>query len=74
MIAGDTSSVPEVVGDAGVLVPPRDGDALRDALARLLADPGERKRLAGRARRRAAAFTWEAAARAVRRVYGEAAS
>ncbi len=74
VVAGDGSSVPEVVGEAGILVPPRDGEALAAALGRLLSDPAERRRLGAAARRRAAAFTWEAAARAVRDVYGEAAS
>ena len=74
VIAGDSSSVPEVVGDAGILVPPRDGEALASALRRLLADPAERRRLGEAARRRAARFTWAAAARAMRAVYAEAAS
>jgi len=73
VVAGDTSSVPEVVGEAGVLVPPRDAGALRAALERLLGDPTERARLGAAARRRAARFTWAAAARGARAVYAEAA-
>ncbi|MCK6480858.1 MAG: glycosyltransferase family 4 protein [Planctomycetes bacterium] len=74
VIAGDGSSLPEVVGEAGILVPPRDGEALRAALSRLLADPAERARLGAAARRRASGFTWGAAARALRALYAEAAS
>jgi glycosyltransferase involved in cell wall biosynthesis len=73
VVAGEGSSVPEVTGDAAVLVPPRDARALEAALGRLLADPGERRRLGEAARRRAARFTWRAAARAVRAVHEEAA-
>jgi glycosyltransferase involved in cell wall biosynthesis len=73
VVAGDTSSVPEVVGEAGVLVPPRDAAALEAALSRLLGDPAERRRLGDAARRRAARFTWTAAARAVRAVHASVA-
>ena len=72
VVAGDSSSVPEVTGDAAVLVPPGDARALEGALGRLLADPAERARLGAAARRRAAAFTWDAAARALRPVYDRA--
>ncbi len=72
VVAGDSSSVPEVTGDAAVLVPPGDARALGAALGRLLGDPPERRRLGEAARRRATAFTWEAAARTVRTVYEEA--
>jgi glycosyltransferase involved in cell wall biosynthesis len=73
VVAGDASSLPGVVGEAGILVPPRDAAALAAALGRLLADPAERARLGEAARRRAATYTWRAAARAIRAVHGEAA-
>jgi glycosyltransferase involved in cell wall biosynthesis len=73
VVAGDSSSVPEVTGGAAVLVPPGDAAALAAALGRLLGDRSERERLGEAARRRAARFTWEAAARGARRVYEEAA-
>lgn len=52
VVASSVGGVPELVGDAGVLVPPGDDSALADALAALLADPELRARLgaAGRAR------------------------
>jgi glycosyltransferase involved in cell wall biosynthesis len=59
VVASDTSSLPEVVGDGGVLVPPDDPDAWAAALDRLLADPERRAELAGAARARAARFTLE---------------
>lgn len=45
-------ALPEVVGDAGVLVPPGDANALAQAIAVLLDDPAERKRLSLAARAR----------------------
>ena len=52
LVSTDGGALPEIVGDAGVIVPAADGDALADALANLLDDPDRRRRLAeaGRAR------------------------
>lgn len=54
VVATDVDGTPEVVvhGETGLLVPPRDPQALAEAIARLLADPDRRRRmaLAGRAR------------------------
>jgi glycosyltransferase involved in cell wall biosynthesis len=71
VVAVATSSVPEVVGDAGVLVPRSDAGLLGDALAGLLDDPARRAELGRRAAARAAGFTWDATARATRAVYDE---
>ena len=70
VVVSDTSSLPEVVGDAGVLVDPGDVAALADALASLLVDPARRAALSAAGRRRAAAFTWERAARQTLAAYG----
>jgi len=56
VIATTGGALPEVVGDAGVLVPPRSADALADAIKRLLND----KR-----------FNWRQAARKTLGVYEE---
>jgi glycosyltransferase involved in cell wall biosynthesis len=72
VLAVDTSSVPEVVGDAGILVARSDPALLADALVGLLGDPARRADLGRRAAARAAGFTWEATARATRAVYEEA--
>lgn len=52
VVSTDGGALPEVVGDAGVLVPTRDADALAEAIAALLEDPARREALgaAGRAR------------------------
>jgi glycosyltransferase involved in cell wall biosynthesis len=71
IIAVATSSVPEVVGDAGVLVARSDAILLGDALRALLGDASRRALLGRRAAARAEAFTWEATARGTRAVYDE---
>ncbi len=52
VVSTDGGALPEVVGDAGVLVPTRDAGALAEAIAALLEDPARREALgaAGRAR------------------------
>ncbi|GAB1694364.1 glycosyltransferase family 4 protein [Krasilnikovia sp. M28-CT-15] len=56
VLATDVGAIGEMLGEGcGVLVPPRDTNALRDALAILLTDPGMRQTLGERARAKAAA-------------------
>jgi glycosyltransferase involved in cell wall biosynthesis len=69
VVAADNSSLPEVVGEAGLLVDERDPDALAAALARLLTDKGLRQGLAAAAATQVQKFTWDAAARQVVRLY-----
>jgi len=54
-----TSSLPEVAGDAALLVPPTDVAAIAGALERLVTDAALRADLARRGRARALQFTWE---------------
>ncbi len=63
VVGGAGSSLDEVVGDAGVLVPPRDAGAVADAIASLLRDESLRARLAAAGRAKAAAYTWDRTAR-----------
>ena len=69
VVAYDNSSLPEVVGEAGVLV--RDGDAraLGHAAAALVADPERRAELSARGLERAALFSWRRAAKETAAVY-----
>jgi glycosyltransferase involved in cell wall biosynthesis len=62
VLASTTSSLPEVVGDAGLLVDPLDVDAIAAGLARLVADDALRGELRDRGLARAASFTWARAA------------
>jgi glycosyltransferase involved in cell wall biosynthesis len=68
----DSSSLPEVVGDAGVLVPPGDTAALAAAIGRLVAEPELAAELAGRAPGQAARFRWQRAAAEMEEVFREA--
>ncbi len=61
-VSSDVSSIPEVIGDAGLLVPPEDVAGWSAALERLLDDPLLRQQLRRAGLARAAEFTWEAAA------------
>ncbi|MCO5168446.1 MAG: glycosyltransferase [Planctomycetes bacterium] len=56
VVVSDVDSLPEVLGDAGVLVAPDDPAALAAALAPLLIDPARREALGRAARARAARF------------------
>lgn len=71
VVAVGVSSVPEVVGDAGVLLPRPDTAEVATAMERLAADQGWRRELAERGRARAATFGWDGTARRVREVYRE---
>ncbi|GJG89163.1 hypothetical protein tb265_43440 [Gemmatimonadetes bacterium T265] len=58
VITGDRASLPEVVGDAGLMVDPYDVDALAQALLRVYRDEALRAELSRRAVARAGTFTW----------------
>ncbi|WP_207217113.1 glycosyltransferase family 4 protein [Natrinema altunense] len=73
VVATTGGGLPEVVGDAGVLVDPGDADALADAIRGLLTDGERRRRLGERGRARIVSeFDWERAARETVRTYRDA--
>jgi glycosyltransferase involved in cell wall biosynthesis len=72
VVASSRSSVPEVVGDAGLLAEPDDHDGFAGAVLRVLGDSGLRQRCRSRGLERASRFTWEATARGTVEVYREA--
>ena len=62
VVASDRGALPEVCGDAALLVDPTDETALADALLAAVEDGGLAGRLARAGTERAAAFTWDRAA------------
>jgi glycosyltransferase involved in cell wall biosynthesis len=65
----DTSSLPEVTGDAALHFDPREVGAMTDALRRLLGDADLRAVLRGRGLERVVGFSWERVAAETRAVY-----
>lgn len=63
VIAAAATSLPEVVGEAGLLVPPDDGPALGAAMERLATDPALAERLTAAGYARLGDFSWDRAAR-----------
>ena len=65
VVATNVTSIPEIVGDAALLCPPRSPGLLGDALRRVVEDRELAQRLRRHGLERAAAFTWERVAVAV---------
>ena len=72
VVAADRTSLPEVVGDAGLLVNPFDADEIAGAIGRLIDDEHLRAALRVRGRERAARFDWRDTARRTLEVYQRA--
>jgi glycosyltransferase involved in cell wall biosynthesis len=73
VVTSNASSLPEVAGDAALLVDPTDEEAIADALRRILTDPALREDLRRRGLQRAGRYSWDATARATLDVYREVA-
>lgn len=71
VVASNTSSLPEVVGEAGVLIDPYDVKQLAKTMGQLMRDPRRRERLGESGRRRAAGFSWDETARQILKIYAE---
>ncbi len=71
VITSRRSALPEVAGDAALLVNPDDPEEIANALVRLASDPGLRDDLARRGRERALRFSWESALTKTWEVYKE---
>jgi len=63
VIASNRTALPEVLGDAGIILDPDDVDGWADAMLRLLADEGLRAELIAAGRERVRSFSSEEAAR-----------
>ena len=69
VVASNRGAIPEVLGDAGLLVNPEDTDEITAALHRVLTEPGLASALGARGVRRSRLFDWDAAAEALRAAY-----
>jgi glycosyltransferase involved in cell wall biosynthesis len=69
IITGNQSAMPEVVGDAGVLVEPLNEEAIAQAVLHLRRDEAYRQMLRQRGLERVRAFTWERVAEAIAQMY-----
>ena len=72
VVVSNTSSLPEVVGDAGAQVDPRNTAELAETLAEILQSSPKRQQMAAAGLKRAASFTWDKAAGQIVQVYREA--
>jgi glycosyltransferase involved in cell wall biosynthesis len=70
-IASRSSSIPEVVGDAAILVDPFDVSAIAEGIEQVLGNPDLAAELRGRGVARARSFTWDRAARETLDAYQE---
>src|SRR5205085_2132361 len=72
VVTSNVSSLPEVAGDAAVLVDPYDPEAIADGIDRVLRDESLRRDLRARGLARAKQFSWESSVRRVHEIYMEA--
>lgn len=71
VIASNTSSLPEVIGEAGILVDPLDADGFANAMKRIISDDSLREELIKKGIERARLFSWEKAAKETLAVYSQ---
>ena len=71
VIASNTSSLPEVVGNAGILIDPHDFDALAEEMYQILTNNDLKQELSKKSVNRAKLFSWKNTARETWKVYDE---
>jgi glycosyltransferase involved in cell wall biosynthesis len=69
VITSEIASLPEIVGDAGILIPVDDADALQSAVRRILQDQVLREKLIQDGLARSKSFSWERTAQLTHQVY-----
>jgi glycosyltransferase involved in cell wall biosynthesis len=69
VISSDASCLPEVVGEAGILLPPQDPQRWTETLLDLLGDPEARSRLVAAGFHQTRRFTWRRAAEQLLDIY-----
>jgi glycosyltransferase involved in cell wall biosynthesis len=73
VVTSNVSSLPEVTGDAAVLVDPYDVQSITDGIAKVLSDPALREDLRMKGIARARTFSWERSVARTREIYQEVA-
>ncbi|HEX7085514.1 MAG TPA: glycosyltransferase family 1 protein [Vicinamibacterales bacterium] len=71
VVTSNVTSLPEVTGDAAILVDPLSAEAIADGIRRVLTDRELADTLRSRGVARAREFSWERVAREVRRIYAD---
>ncbi|MEP6593061.1 MAG: glycosyltransferase, partial [Acidobacteriota bacterium] len=71
VITSNVSSLPEVVGDAALLIDPTRPEEIAAAMRRVLTEPSLREDLRARGLRRVQEFSWDRSIRRVRDIYEE---
>lgn len=71
VVTSNTSSLPEVVGEAGIMVDPYDTDSLAQAMRRVLTDTRLRDDMVRKGLEQAKKFSWEDTARQTQEVYNK---
>lgn len=69
VVCSNASSIPEVVGDAGILVNPQSIEEVKNSIKKILDDPGLREEMSRRSLERSLLFSWEKCARETYKVY-----
>lgn len=69
VITSNTSSIPEVAGDAALLIDPHDAHHLAEAIIQVLSQPDLAEKLSAKGQIQAAKFSWQKTAQATAEVY-----
>ncbi len=71
VITSNTSSLPEVIGDAGIMVDPADVNSLCDKMYSLLRDRVLWQQMSNKGLKRSKLFSWEKTAKKILKIYDE---
>ncbi|MCS4191514.1 glycosyltransferase involved in cell wall biosynthesis [Salinibacter ruber] len=69
VIASNTSSIPEIAGEAAILVDPHDEERLSESMWRVHTSPEKRKKMSERGMQKAKDYSWESRAKSILGVY-----
>jgi len=71
VITSNTSSLPEVVGDAGIMVDPNDSETMSKSIFELLTNESQREEMIQRGLKRSKLFNWDDSAKITSEIYAE---